>query len=85
MKNPQEYLWTHKIWKYGKERNILILNDGKVGHLRQAQAVAKTVSAYLKGKNIDSNLVDTIEVKFRNNFAKTALTLSGCLAGKYHC
>jgi len=40
---PHEYLWTYKIWKYGKEREILILSDGKAGHLHQAESAAKLI------------------------------------------
>jgi lauroyl/myristoyl acyltransferase/mitochondrial fission protein ELM1 len=81
---PQEYLWTYKIWKYTTEKNILILSDGKTGHLRQAQGAAKIVSNYLKGKDIKVN-TETIEVKFKNRFSRIALTLSSCFSGKYYC
>ena len=40
LKYPREYLWSYKIYKYTKEKNILILSDGKTGHLRQAEATA---------------------------------------------
>ncbi len=83
-KYPHEYLWTYKIWKYGQDRKILILNDGKAGHLRQAQAVAKIASACLQDRGLNPK-IDTIEIKFKNNFSRLALTLSSCLAGKYHC
>jgi lauroyl/myristoyl acyltransferase/mitochondrial fission protein ELM1 len=81
---PEDYLWTYKIWKYGRERNILILSDAKTGHLRQSQSVAKILCNYLADKGIKVR-VDTAEVKFRNNFSRLALTFSNCLAGKYHC
>lgn len=84
LKYPQEYLWSYKIWKYTKEKNILVLSDGKTGHLRQAQAVCKTTSNYLKDKGINAN-IDIIEIKFRNKFAQFALNFSSCLAGRYHC
>lgn len=83
-KYPKDYLWTYKIWKYSKERNILVLSDAKPGHLRQAEAVSAVVSRYLKNKGIHSK-VDLIEVKFKSKLSKTALTLSSCFAGKYHC
>jgi KDO2-lipid IV(A) lauroyltransferase len=81
---PEEYLWTYKVWKYGQQRNILILSDAKAGHLRQAQAVAGLLAASLREKGIESQ-VETVEVKFRNNFTRAALALSSCLAGRYHC
>ncbi len=62
IKYPAEYLWTYKIWKYGKERNILILSDGKIGHLRQSQAVANIVTGHPKEKGFRST-TDTLEVE----------------------
>jgi len=76
---PKEYLWTYKIWKYTTEKNILILSDGKAGHLRQAQAAAKIAEKYLKDKGVKVN-TGIVEVKFKNKFSRTALALSqGCL------
>jgi mitochondrial fission protein ELM1 len=81
---PQEYLWTYKIWKYGQEKNILILDDGKVGHLRQAQSLANIARQYLKERGINVRL-HTVEIKFKSGLANTALAFSSLLAGKYHC
>jgi len=80
-KFPEEYLWTYKIWKYGKERQILILSDGKTGHLRQSQAVAKIIGVHCVEKGIDCR-INTVEVKIKNKIALTALSL---FFGKYNC
>jgi len=82
--HTKDYLWTYKIWKYSKDRKILILTDGKTGHLRQAQAVAKIIKVVL-GQADKTAEIETIEIKFRNNFAKKAIVYSSCLAGKYRC
>jgi len=84
LKYPKEYLWSYKIWKYSKDKKVLILSDGKAGHLRQSWAVADIISSYLKDKD---ELVDiqTIEVKFRNKLARYALTFSSCLSGRFQC
>jgi lauroyl/myristoyl acyltransferase/mitochondrial fission protein ELM1 len=84
LKYPQEYLWSYKIWKYTKEKNILILSDGKTGHLRQAQALSKIVSNCLRDKGITTK-VDTVEVRFKNRFSRYALNFSSLLSGKHHC
>jgi len=84
MRYPKEYLWSYKIWKYSDERNILILNDARAGHLRQSQAVARIISGYLQAKGITTR-TDTVGINFRHKFARGALTFSSCLAGKYHC
>lgn len=84
LKYPQEYMWSYKIWKRSKEKNILILSDGKTGHLRQAQSLVKIVNRYFQDKGIGSK-IDTLEVKFKNKFSRIALLLSSCFSGKYHC
>jgi len=83
-KYPQEYLWTYKSWKYSSEKNILILSDGKTGHLRSSQALAKIVSRYLDSKGITGHF-NTVEVKFKNFVSRSGLTLANCLSGKYIC
>jgi len=53
---PHEYLWTYKIWKYGRERELLILSDGKTGHLRQSESAAKLIIRQLSSRGIKTNL-----------------------------
>jgi len=79
-KYPQEYLWTYKIWKYGREKHILILSDGKTGHLRQSQAVAKIIREHCAQNAIACRL-DTVEVKIKNNFVFSLFSL---FSGKYN-
>ncbi len=40
---PQEYMWMYKIWRFDPGRRVLILDDGRTGHLRQSEAVADQV------------------------------------------
>jgi len=81
---PQEFMWTYKIWKYSKERNILILKDEKTGHTRQSEAVAQLASKFLRLSGIKAS-IDSLEVEFRNDFSRKALTVGSLLSGKYAC
>jgi lauroyl/myristoyl acyltransferase len=81
---PHEYLWTYKIWKYTDQKNVLILSDGKTGHLRQSQAAAGIIVERCKEKKMTAE-VDTVEIKFKNRFAQGFLKLASCLLGKYQC
>ncbi|MFA5145398.1 MAG: ELM1/GtrOC1 family putative glycosyltransferase [Candidatus Omnitrophota bacterium] len=83
-KYPGDYLWSYKIWKYSRERSILIISDGKTGHLRQAQAAAGIVSSVFKEKGMSVN-VNTVEIRPKNIFSKAALAFCSCLAGKRSC
>jgi len=82
---PYEYLWTYKIWKYGKEKEILILSDAKAGHLHQSESVAKLINRKLSERGIKSTL-SICEVKFRSRLSRF---IFNCLAAispklKYH-
>lgn len=71
---PSEYMWFYKIWKYSKEANITILSDGKMGHLRQSQAVACMTQQALAERGIET-MVQTIPMNFRNRLAARGLSL----------
>ncbi len=80
-KNPYLWLWGNRRWKYTSARTVMILKDGMTGHLRQAQAVAKSVLE-------QTSPVKTVEldVVFKNHFAEKLLNLITFLFGKIlHC
>lgn len=39
-KHPEQWLWGVKRWKYSWTKRILILSDGKPGHVKQSEGVA---------------------------------------------
>lgn len=82
--NPREYLWTYRIWKYSDEKNVLILSDGKTGHLRPSEAAANTIRDYLQNKNILARIY-TQKVEFKSRLSRNAMAFSCLLAGKYNC
>jgi len=67
--HPMEYMWFYKIWKYSKEANIVILSDGKMGHLRQSETVANLAQKAFTERDIKTNLY-SIKIKYRNKFTQ---------------
>jgi mitochondrial fission protein ELM1 len=79
---PHEYLWTYKIFKYGKEKEIMILSDGKIGHLRQSESVAKLIIKQLANRGVKT-ILNIQKVKFRSDIFRRFFSLSVILSGKY--
>ncbi|MFH0732339.1 MAG: ELM1/GtrOC1 family putative glycosyltransferase, partial [Candidatus Omnitrophota bacterium] len=82
--NPSEYLWSYKIWKHSREKAIVVLSDGKTGHLRQSQAVLEAMRGYLEDKGFSVS-TQTLEVRPKSRLAKLLLPLCACLCVKYRC
>jgi lauroyl/myristoyl acyltransferase/mitochondrial fission protein ELM1 len=82
--HPEDYFWAYKIWKYGRQKRILILSDGKAGHLRQSQAAARILSACLKERGEEAQ-VSQLQIEFKNPAGRFCLALCGLYAGKYGC
>ncbi len=62
---PAEYMWFYKIWKYSDQASIVILDDGRIGHLRQSESVARMLQKALLERNIRSS-VCTVSIKFKS-------------------
>jgi len=79
---PREYLWTYKIWKYGRQKKVLILSDAKAGHLRQSEGLARILAFNLEAKGFQ---VETLirQVRFKNKWHRFLFTLKVLLVGKY--
>jgi lauroyl/myristoyl acyltransferase len=81
---PAEYLWTYKTWKYSTSRSVLILSDGKAGHLRQSQSVAGEASAIYRQRGFRAEIA-IVEVRFKNALCRRAFACASVLSGTYAC
>jgi len=66
--HPQEYMWFYKVFKYSPQTRIVIIDDGRTGHLRQSQAIARELGEVLrrKEKSVEEN---TVLLKWRAPWA----------------
>ncbi len=76
-KYPWEYFWYYKRFKHKVDRDILILSDGKPGHLKQAKALLSLLP--VEGLQIRSKV---IEVKYKNKFGRIFADMIAFFAGR---
>ncbi len=81
---PWEYMWFYKIWKYSKEANIVVLDDGRKGHLNQALCMSQKIEEALRERGINSCTM-TEEVVFKNRFSSLMITLISFLSHPSFC
>ncbi|MBI3306397.1 MAG: mitochondrial fission ELM1 family protein [Candidatus Omnitrophica bacterium] len=69
---PSEWLWGTKRWKYSWTKRIVILSDGKPGHVKQAEAVAAKFQELKTqyGRPGMEYPTQTIQIKFRSVWHK---------------
>lgn len=65
--HAHEYLWFYKVYKYTTQIKVLVIDDGKTGHLRQSQAVAAKLMTVFKSRGI-SGKVETVTVTFKSGW-----------------
>ncbi|MFC1510068.1 ELM1/GtrOC1 family putative glycosyltransferase [Candidatus Omnitrophota bacterium] len=79
MKFPSEYMWFYKVWKYSQEAHILILNDGRTGHLRQSQVVARLTKKALEERGMSASIKE-VKVEFKSALSRQLFSLLSLLS-----
>ncbi len=79
---PSEYMWFYKIWKYSNESTIVVLSDGKIGHLRQSETIAKLIETALHERGIQTKTV-TLPVIFKSRLESRLISLLSLLSNSF--
>jgi KDO2-lipid IV(A) lauroyltransferase len=77
LKYPEEYIWSYKRFKKKKDIDVVILNDGKLGHLKQSLAFLfflRKHDYYVRHKIID--------IQFKHSNCRNLADVCAMLAGK---
>lgn len=83
---PNQWLWQHRRWKSTTVKDVVILNDGKTGHLRQSEAIAELLRDIWvsRGYGRDDIRVKTIDVKFKGRVFQQFLSAKSIFF-RYFC
>jgi mitochondrial fission protein ELM1 len=70
--HPEQWFWAKKRWKYSWTKRLVILSDGKPGHVKQSKAVAEAFRSITdqygrEGMEYPTSIVD---VRFRSGWRK---------------
>ncbi len=71
-KFPSQWLWASKRWKHSWTKRLLILSDGKPGHVKQSEALAfemKSVTTQYDRPGMEYP-TETLEVHFKSRWHK---------------
>ena len=85
-KYPDQWLWLHKRWKSTPLRTVLVLNDGKPGHLNQSLAVGKELCRVrtTHGFKPEDTKIVVVDVKYKNKLSR-AILFAGAVFASWRC
>lgn len=77
--NPSEYMWFYKVWKYSQEAHILVLNDGRTGHLRQSQVVSGLTKKALEARGMSATIKE-VKIEFKSGLMRKLFSVISLLS-----
>lgn len=83
---PDQWMWSYTRWKSTPVRKVLVLNDGRAGHLNQSLAAFDIIkrARINSGFRDEDTVAKIVDVKFKGRVRKTLL--GACSAfSSYSC
>lgn len=76
---PEQWFWMHKKWKVTPLRKVLVLDDGKKGHLKQSLAIVKEMEKFRLAEGFAPEYmeVEVVKIRYKSKLAKFLLNAAG--------
>ncbi len=80
-KYPEQWLWFGKRWKYAWTKRLLVLSDGKAGHVKQSEAMVQHFSQVTTqyGRAGMEYPAETVQIQFKSRFHELLFFISAGL------
>lgn len=78
--HPGEYFWSFKRFKRKRDREVVVFNDHRPGHLKQSLALAELVKEIVGQEFV---CLTTVDIKYRFGPARILCELCALLSGRY--
>lgn len=79
-KYPDQWVWLHKRWKHNWTKRVVILSDGKAGHVNQSKAVFDLLKKIQETNPRFEFQSKVIEIRYRSPFHKAVFPMFAFLA-----